>query len=73
MVTAGVPDPGGMRYHLQVAAGIWGGSLGLLLALGALIRLLVARKLRASNVVAAASAVACAALAILAGLRLYWR
>src|SRR5688572_32776832 len=73
MVTAGIPDRGGMRYWLQVNVGIFGGALGVVLGMVALARLLWLRKIAASNIAAAASGVACAALAIAAGLRLYWR
>src|SRR5687767_10516546 len=73
MVTAGVPDRGGMRYWLQVNVGIFGGALGVVLGTTALARLLWLRRIAASNVAAAAAGIACAALAIAAGLRLYWR
>ena len=73
MVTAGVPDPGGMRYWLQVNVGVFGGTLGVLLGMVALARLLWLRRIAASNIAVAAAGMACAALAIAAGLRLYWR
>jgi hypothetical protein len=73
MVTAGVPDRGGMRYWLQVNVGIFGGALGVVLGIVALARLLWLRGVAASNIAAAAAGIGCAAVAIAAGLRLYWR
>jgi hypothetical protein len=73
MVTAGVPDPGGMRYWLQVNVGIFGGALGVLLGIAALSRLFWLRECAVSNIAAAAAGLGCAGLAIVAGLRLYWR
>ena len=73
MVAAGVQDPGGMQYWLQVNVGIFGGTLGVLLGMAALARLLWLRRFGPSNIAVAASAMACAALAVAAGLRLYWR
>jgi hypothetical protein len=64
--------PSGMALQYRVTAGIYGGSLGLLLGIAALTRLLLARRFAASNLAAAASAIACAALALWAGLRAYW-
>ena len=65
--------PSGMPYEYMVGAGIFGGLLALLLAIAALTRLLAARPSAASNIVAAASALACAALALWSGLRIYLR
>jgi hypothetical protein len=73
MVTAGVNDPGGMRYRLQVNVGIYGGGLGVVLGIAALARLLWLRRIAASNIAAAAAGMGCAALAIALGLKLYWR
>jgi hypothetical protein len=73
LVTAGVPDRGGMRYWLQVNVGIFGGTLGLLLGIAAIARLLWLRRIATSNIAVTAAGMACAAFAIAAGLRLYWR
>ena len=64
--------PSGMAYEYRVGAGIYGASLGLLLGVIALARLLLARRFAASNIAAAASAIGCATLALWVGLRIYW-
>ena len=64
--------PSGMAYDYRVAAGIYGASFGLLLSVTALARLLWTRRFAASNIAAAVAAAGCAAVALWAGLKVYW-
>ena len=73
LVTTGVPDPGGMRRRLQVVVGVWGGLVGLTLAVVALIRLVQAGRATSSHAPVAALALTLGLIAIWFGLRLYWR
>src|SRR5579864_490686 len=72
LITA-APRPSDRARLLQSFVGTWGGGLGLLLGVIALIQLLKARRFVTSDIIAAACGIVCAGLAIAAGLRLYWR
>jgi hypothetical protein len=73
MIRVVVPDRGGMYGELRMIVGIFGGAIGLGLAVVALLRLLWGRKFDLFKIAAAAFAIVCATTAIGFGVRLYWR